>query len=89
MVSRIVLVCVAGVAALAAAGCGGSADPGASLVAAFHPLAYALRQVAPAGSEVADLTGCREATVRVHLHRARAALAQSLDTFSEEITDGR
>jgi zinc transport system substrate-binding protein len=56
VVSRIVLVCVAGAAALAAAGCGGSADPGASLVAAFHPLAYAMRQVAPAGSEVADLT---------------------------------
>ena len=56
MVSRIVLVCVAGATALAAAGCGGSADPGASLVAAFHPLAYAMRQVAPAGSEVADLT---------------------------------
>jgi RNA polymerase sigma-70 factor (ECF subfamily) len=40
-------------------------------------------------SEVADLTGCREATVRVHLHRARTALAESLDTASEEITDGR
>ena len=58
MVSRIVLVCMAGVAALVAAGCGGSADAGdsGSLVAAFHPLAYAVRQVAPAGSEVVDLT---------------------------------
>jgi zinc transport system substrate-binding protein len=56
VVSRIVLVCVAGAAALAAAGCGGSADTGSSLVAAFHPLAYAMRQVAPAGSEVVDLT---------------------------------
>jgi zinc transport system substrate-binding protein len=56
MVSRIVLVCAACVAALAAAGCGGSADAGGPLVAAFHPLAYAVRQVAPAGSEVVDLT---------------------------------
>ncbi len=56
MVSRIVLVCVVGAAALAAAGCGGSGDADASLVAAFHPLAYAMRQVAPAGSEVVDLT---------------------------------
>ena len=45
-----------GAAALAAAGCGGSGDADASLVAAFHPLAYAMRQVAPAGSEVVDLT---------------------------------
>jgi zinc transport system substrate-binding protein len=56
VVSRIVLVCVAGASALAAAGCGGSGDVDASLVAAFHPLAYATRQVAPAGSEVVDLT---------------------------------
>ena len=58
MVSRIVLVCMAGVAALVAAGCGRSADAGdsGSLVAAFHPLSYAVRQVAPAGSEVVDLT---------------------------------
>jgi zinc transport system substrate-binding protein len=56
VVSRIVLVCAGGAAALAAAGCGGSADPGAPLVAAFHPLAYAMRQVAPAGTEVVDLT---------------------------------
>ena len=45
-----------GAAALAAAGCSGSGDADASLVAAFHPLAYAMRQVAPAGSEVVDLT---------------------------------
>ena len=56
MVSRIVLVCVAGAAAMVAAGCGGSGEADGSLVAAFHPLAYAARQVAPAGTEVVDLT---------------------------------
>jgi RNA polymerase sigma-70 factor (ECF subfamily) len=39
-------------------------------------------------AEVAAAVGCREATVRVHLHRARGALAASLDP-EEEMTDGR
>jgi RNA polymerase sigma-70 factor (ECF subfamily) len=39
--------------------------------------------------DVAEALGCREATVRVQLHRARAALATALDTPSEEVTDGR
>jgi len=56
MVSRIVLVCLACAAAVVAAGCGESGDADGSLVAAFHPLAYAMRQVAPAGTEVVDLT---------------------------------
>ena len=56
MVSRIVLVCLACAAAVVAAGCGGSADADGPLVAAFHPLAYAMSQVAPTGSEVVDLT---------------------------------
>lgn len=30
-------------------------------------------------AEAADLIGCREATVRVHLHRARTALATKLE----------
>ena len=38
---------------------------------------------------VAEALGCREATVRVHLHRARGALAELLDAPAEEITDGR
>jgi RNA polymerase sigma-70 factor (ECF subfamily) len=38
---------------------------------------------------VAEALGCREATVRVHLHRARAALADVLDPDPEEVTDGR
>lgn len=37
-------------------------------------------------AEVAETLGCREATVRVHLHRARAALAASLDP--REVSDG-
>lgn len=42
-------------------------------------------------SDVAEALGCREATVRVHLHRARGALAGVLaaSADSEEITDGR
>lgn len=40
-------------------------------------------------SDVAEATGCRETTVRVHLHRARGALAGSLDRDSKEMTDGR
>lgn len=40
-------------------------------------------------SQVAEVMGCREATVRVQLHRARGALAESLEDHSEEITDGR
>ncbi len=30
-------------------------------------------------AEIADVLGCAEATVRVHLHRGRRALAASLD----------
>jgi len=30
--------------------------------------------------EIAEVLGCAEATVKVHLHRARAALARQLDT---------
>lgn len=37
-------------------------------------------------AEIATTLGCREATVRVHLHRARSALAASLDP--REVTDG-
>jgi RNA polymerase sigma-70 factor (ECF subfamily) len=40
-------------------------------------------------SEVAKAIGCSEATVKVHLHRARAALATSLEPEPEEMTDGR
>ena len=56
MVSRIVLVCAAGVAVLVATGCGGSKDADPALVGAFYPLAAALRHVAPAGAEIVDLT---------------------------------
>jgi RNA polymerase sigma-70 factor (ECF subfamily) len=38
--------------------------------------------------DTAEALGCSEATVRVHLHRARAALAVALATSSEELTDG-
>lgn len=40
-------------------------------------------------ADVAEALGCREPTVRVHLHRARAALAIALDANAEEMTDGR
>jgi RNA polymerase sigma-70 factor (ECF subfamily) len=40
-------------------------------------------------SEVASALGCKEATVRVHLHRARAALAGLLRPDREEMKDGR
>jgi len=56
MVSRIVLVCVAFASVLAATGCGGSQGADDALVGAFYPLAFALRQAAPAGTEVVDLT---------------------------------
>jgi zinc transport system substrate-binding protein len=56
MVSRIVLVCSACVAALAASGCGGSQPAEERLVGAFYPLAFALEEVAPAGATVTDLT---------------------------------
>ena len=56
MVSRIVLVCVACVAVIAATGCGGSDESGDALVGAFYPLAAALRAVAPGGADVLDLT---------------------------------
>jgi RNA polymerase sigma-70 factor (ECF subfamily) len=35
-------------------------------------------------AEIAGLVGCTEATVRVHLHRGRAALAQRLQLDQEE-----
>jgi RNA polymerase sigma factor (sigma-70 family) len=40
-------------------------------------------------AEVAEAIGCREATVRVHLHRARNALAGLLEPDAREMTDGR
>jgi RNA polymerase sigma-70 factor (ECF subfamily) len=40
-------------------------------------------------AEVADALGCSESTVRVHLHRGRAALADRLAPQPEELTDGR
>ncbi len=40
-------------------------------------------------SDVADALGCNEATVRVHLHRARGALALLLESDHEELPDGR
>lgn len=39
-------------------------------------------------AEVADAVGCSEATVRVHLHRARGALAVALAPRDPEMTDG-
>lgn len=77
----------------------GSSDSVASLL----DLAAALRQL-PAQqracvvlhyladwpvADVAEALGCKEATVRVHLHRARDALAATLGTDAEETTDGR
>jgi RNA polymerase sigma factor (sigma-70 family) len=40
-------------------------------------------------AEVAAAVGCSEATVRVHLHRARARLASRLAQGNEEVRDGR
>lgn len=40
-------------------------------------------------AEVADALDCSESTVRVHLHRARGALAARLAPQPEELTDGR
>ncbi len=41
-------------------------------------------------ADVSQAMGCKEATVRVHLHRARAALAIELGAEPhEEVTDGR
>ena len=58
MIMRIVLFLAGTVLALAAAGCGGSADDGdtTSVVASFYPLAYAARQVAGPDAEVTNLT---------------------------------
>jgi RNA polymerase sigma-70 factor (ECF subfamily) len=39
--------------------------------------------------DVAEAIGCREATVRVHLHRARGALAAALEPAEQEMNDGR
>lgn len=39
-------------------------------------------------AEVAEALGCAEATVRVHLHRGRAALAEALHENTEEVSDG-
>jgi RNA polymerase sigma-70 factor (ECF subfamily) len=38
-------------------------------------------------ADVADAIGCSESTVRVHLHRARARLADLLSAEREDITD--
>jgi len=40
-------------------------------------------------AEVAEALGCNASTVRVHLHRARAALADALAPEPEETTDAR
>jgi RNA polymerase sigma-70 factor (ECF subfamily) len=40
-------------------------------------------------TDVAEAMGCSEATVRVHLHRGRTALAVTLGTDVEEVGDGR
>jgi zinc transport system substrate-binding protein len=59
--SRIVLLCGV-IAMLALSGCGGSEPSGGAgaddrtVVAAFYPLAFAAERVAPAGTEVEDLT---------------------------------
>ena len=39
-------------------------------------------------AEIADALGCSEATVRVHLHRGRTALAAALRTDVKEPSDG-
>lgn len=39
--------------------------------------------------DVADALGCKESTVRVHLHRGRVALAKLLRVDNEEAVDGR
>jgi RNA polymerase sigma-70 factor (ECF subfamily) len=39
--------------------------------------------------DIAEALGCREATVRVHLHRGRNALAVMLGSDTEEMSDGR
>lgn len=39
-------------------------------------------------SEVAKALGCAEATVRVHLHRGRQTLADTLRPEPQEMTDG-
>jgi RNA polymerase sigma-70 factor (ECF subfamily) len=39
-------------------------------------------------AEVAESLGCSEATVRVHLHRGRAALAEILGVTMQEANDG-
>ena len=37
--------------------------------------------------DIAEVMGCAEATVRVHLHRARARLAELLSIDEEEMDD--
>jgi zinc transport system substrate-binding protein len=54
MLSRIVLLCAAAVAAGAASGCSGAAS-GTTVVASLYPLAYAAEQVAGSGVRVNDL----------------------------------
>jgi zinc transport system substrate-binding protein len=55
VLSRIVLLCAV-VGSVLAAGCGGAAEEGDSVVAAFYPLAYAAREIAPEGTTVSNLT---------------------------------
>jgi len=57
VLSRTVLFCAAGAAAVAAAGCSGAGDDAdGAVVAAFYPLAYAAEHVAAPGTPVVDLT---------------------------------
>jgi zinc transport system substrate-binding protein len=55
VLSRIVLLCAV-VGSVVGAGCGGAAEEGDSVVAAFYPLAYAAREIAPEGTTVSNLT---------------------------------
>jgi zinc transport system substrate-binding protein len=75
MLSRIVLLCVAGGAMLLLAGCGGSgtSDGGETVVAAFYPLAFAAEQVAGPGVDVVDLTRAGEEPHDIELSPRDAA----------------
>ena len=53
----------------------GRPTPARSLVAAFHPLAYAMRQVAPAGSEVRRPDAARRRAARPRAERPRRRAA--------------
>ena len=51
--------------------------------AAFHVGVLPNRPVA----EIAEILGCAEGTVKVHLHRARLALARALGLLEDEEDD--